>query len=186
MTPHLHPSVVLGLVLTTGCDSAPACPPGFLDLEGTCTFDEGSVLELVRTMDEGVLVKANSEPFIQVTGVSIERNVWISQIEVPEMPELDSLDLYLSIDPYDASAPLAAEFPVGTVLIHEAVNREEGHGVQVKRDDYENLVGGDWWFGKVYDDGTYDINACSPCEQCHDPAPREASEGLWGIPEEAI
>ena len=44
----------------------------------------------------------------------------------------DAAELYATIDPTDGGFALEEDFPVGTFIVHEAVNREEGHAIQVK------------------------------------------------------
>ncbi|MFZ5476999.1 MAG: hypothetical protein ACOZNI_09520 [Myxococcota bacterium] len=163
------------------------CPPGFVvDIfDGACVFDEDSVVDVVVNMDSSGLVRVNAEPFVQVMGPAFERNVWVSPVPSREEPGADALALYLAIDPEDPDGELWADFPVGTLLVHETVNREEGHTVQVKRDDWLDENGRGWWFGKYYDDGTKDENACTPCVACHNGDTRPGTEGLWGVPHHA-
>jgi len=143
----------------------------------------------VTTMAEGRLVRVNATPFMQVFGPSLERNVWASPVPIRGMlgvAERDAAALYRTLDPASEGAPLEAAFPVGALFIHETVNREEGHTVQVKRDDYADERGRPWWFAKVYDDGSYDLNDCSPCSGCHNEGSRPNSEGLFGVPRHAL
>ncbi|HNH49938.1 MAG TPA: hypothetical protein PKY30_23035, partial [Myxococcota bacterium] len=68
------------------------------------------------------------------------------------------------------------------VVVHEAVDREEPHGVAVKRADYTNDRGGPWWFQMVFEDGTFDTSQpYQPCMDCH-AADWRPTEGLWGVP----
>jgi hypothetical protein len=111
----------------------------------------------------------------------ILRNAWISQLPV-DGTNMDTVDLYRSIDQDDFGSSLAYEFPVGTVIVHEAVDREEPHGVEVKRDDYVDNGGRDWWMRMINDEGTIEPEGTrEPCEDCHNNTWR-ASEGLWGVP----
>ncbi len=168
------------LLLPAGC-AAPECPPGFVQGAEECEFDQDAVLQLVRTMDAGALVKLNAEPYIPpYSSNPIERNVWVSPVPVPDWG-IAATDLYLTIDQDDWSTPLEVEFPVGTVIIHEAVNREEPHGVEVKRDDYVDETGRPWWLRMVYDDGTIDETPREACADCHTESYRP-TEGLWGVP----
>jgi hypothetical protein len=74
---------------------------------------------------------------------------------------------------------------VGTVIVHEAVNGEEGHGIQIRRaDDWDDGFGRHWWFTKLYDDGTVDDRVCTPCVSCHSSDLLPGSDGLWGTPRE--
>ncbi|MCB9677924.1 MAG: hypothetical protein H6737_22690 [Alphaproteobacteria bacterium] len=167
------------------CDDAPfgACPPLFTGPPDACAFDEGLVPELVRGFDDGRLVRVNAEPFEQITE-NTQRNVWISRL--PVTADLDTVDLYTALDPFEPRA-LDAPFPVGTVLLHERIDLAEGHTLQVRMpDDYVNAGGGPWWFGKHFADGTPDEVPCSPCEMCHSADQRPGTEGLWGVPPDAV
>ncbi|MCB9698807.1 MAG: hypothetical protein H6738_18645 [Alphaproteobacteria bacterium] len=183
---RILPPILLALA---GCDDIelPACPPGHVDSLGGCVFDEATAIDLVTTFDQGDLEKINGEPFLQIVSatVPIERNVWVTPTPVvveDDTLELTAADLYRQIDP-DHLAPLDGDFPVGTVIVHEAVNREEGHAVQIRlADDYDDGFGRHWWFAKVFDDGTLDENPCNPCSDCHNSAVRPESDGLWGVP----
>lgn len=182
------PRILLALsVLFAGCAESVAssnCGPAMIDVAGACVFDEAAALDLITHFDDGSLVKMNRTPFAQYVGDQLTRNVWLAELPVADS-ELTTVDLYDLVDPTDNTTVLPADFPAGTVIVHEAVERSEGHGVLVKRDDgYENAAGEPWWFGKVYDDGTYDLNACLPCESCHTEI-RAGTEGLWGVPVEA-
>jgi hypothetical protein len=91
--------------------------------------------------------------------------------------------LYERVEP-SGSDRIAHDFPVGTVFIHEAVNREEGHGVAVKRSDHtDEYNGSSWWYGKIFDDGTDDTNTCNPCGSCHT---RPETDFVWGVPVSAL
>lgn len=185
------PVFVLAL---SGCAPEGQCPPGFLRSDEACVFDEPSVLDLVGTMSEGALVQVNREPYMPpMSATPILRNVWVSP--VPVVPDCDTTaadtvaqtapELYFAIDQEGWGPALEVAFPVGTVIIHEAVNREEAHGVEVKRDDYVDDLGRDWWLRMVYDDGTIDDQSddpyAQPCSSCHNEGVR-VTEGLWGIP----
>ena len=180
----IRPLAALSSLLLTAC--APECPVGFADQDGTCVFDEEAVLDLVTHFDDGSLVKINEEPFMQVLGDTFERNVWMSELPLPGGGREDTTDLYRRIDPNRGDVVLDEEFPVGTLFIHEAVNREEGHGVLVRRDDLDGdtLIPG-WWAAKVFDDGTFDLNCGMPCEMCHAPSMRPDTQSLWGVPLDA-
>ena len=162
-----------------------ACPAGSLPKDGACAFDEPSVVELIRSMGDGPLEKVNATEFRQQFGPSFARNVWVLPVPV-EGHALDAVDLYRAIDPEAAGNTLQAPFPIGTVIVHETVDREEGHTVQVKRNDWQDANGRSWWFGKFFDDGTADEVPCTPCEACHTLTMRPGSEGLWGVPREAL
>jgi len=186
------------LILLTGCNDVlvgveeEACPPGFVEGAEGCEFDELAVVEVLRSFDDGSLVRINAVPFVQTMGPNLLRNVWVSPVPINNAvlsagPQMDAADLYMEVDPYDHEAILSAEFPIGTLIVHETVNREEGHTVQVKLGaDHADENGRDWWFGKYYDDGTPDTNDCSPCTTCHTSDARPNSDGLWGVPREAL
>ena len=76
---------LLPLLVLAGCDDfiadGPTCPPAYTEIpdEG-CVFDEEQVFELVRTFDEGAFVKVNHDPFTQIYGVLIQRNVWVTPV----------------------------------------------------------------------------------------------------------
>lgn len=175
--------------LLAGCDDTvfvEPCPPAFaLGPEG-CVFDEDAVAEIARTFDAGGLVRINAAPFRQYAGSSIRRNVWVTP--VPLGNGQDAVDLYLGVDPTSVAPvgdPLA--FPVGTVVVHEAVDREEGHGVTVRREEgWTDEEGRGWYMAKLFDDGTPDAVPCTPCVACHSDAARPATDGLWGVPPSAL
>ncbi len=176
----LKPSYIPLLLPLGACLTEAPCPVAFVvnPIDGACIFDEASVLELVTRFDDGTLAKVNDEPFVQVMDPGIRRNVYMTDYAIGETG-VGTVELYETVSP-SGSDELTLTFPVGTLIVHEAVDREEGHGVLVKRHrSFDNLNGTDWWFGKVYDDGTYDTNACTPCTACH---VRNETEGLWGIP----
>ncbi|GDX80871.1 hypothetical protein LBMAG42_26820 [Deltaproteobacteria bacterium] len=57
------------LLLQLSCAEPLTCPVGFVVAidtggEDVCAFDEPSILDLVRTFDEGALVKVNTEPYM--------------------------------------------------------------------------------------------------------------------------
>lgn len=178
-------------VTLTACDDfimepAPAdgCTPGFVEEDGACVFDEMAVAELMRTFEQGELEKVNVASFTQIMGPPLERNVWVTPLPV-EGTDLTAADLYQLVVPFD-DARLPAAFPVGTLIIHETVDRSEGHTVQVKLDDdYDDGAGRSWWTGKYYDDGEPDLNDCTPCIACHNMDARPESEGLIGLPDDA-
>ena len=181
------------LVMATGCHETPVeaqgdgCPPLFRDGPYGCLFDEDAVNEVAQTFRESDLEKINNEPFLQVVtlGTPILRNVWVSPVPLLDGSRTAS-DLYRMINPH-ASDQLDADFPVGTIIVHEAVNGEEGNGIQVRREDtWDDGSGRPWWFAKIFDDGTLDENPCSPCVACHATTVRPGSEGLWGVPREAL
>lgn len=148
----------------------PSCPPTSVEDEaGACHFDEAEVAELVRTFDRGRLVRVNAVPFEQISSAGVMRNVWIT-------PEAEAL--YRRVDP-DREVALPEPFPVGTAIVHERVDRLEGHTVQVKLED-------GWWFGKYFDDGTPDEVPCTPCVACHNEDLHPTTEGLWGVPRHAL
>lgn len=186
----MRPSCLLPVALLAACGEAlvpsDPCPPTFaLAEDGQCAFDEEAVLELVRTFDDGGLVRVNDEPFEQIYGTLIQRNVWITPLPLPGGGT--AATLYAGIDPDDNVTPLAQDFPTGTVIVHEAIDREEGHGVQIKREEgWVGEDGRDWWFGKIFDDGSYDPNECSPCEMCHSDANRPMTDGLVGVTRDAM
>lgn len=174
------------LLLLAACAVEP-CPPGFADgaEPGQCEFDEAAVRALVADLHDGPLVEVNEEPYLPVySATPIRRRVWITPLRV-EGTVMDTVDLYLSIDQDDWSSPLVAPFPVGTVIVHEAVDGEEPHGVEVKRDDYEDELGRQWWLRMIDDEGTIeDPSAREACADCHNKDYRP-SGGLWGIPTSA-
>jgi hypothetical protein len=205
--------MTLGIVsLLAGCadaslsadtddSSTPACGPGFVMTEAGCEFSEEAVAEVVRTFDQGSLVLVNAEPFMQEMGTNIRRNVWVSPTPLDSGDDesadastfagasdnaLTAVDLYLLIDPSEYDTDLPEEFPVGTFILHEAVDREEGHGIQVKLSEPKEEDGRDWWFGKMFDDGKVDETECSPCIACHNDDVRPTNEGLWGVPTTAL
>lgn len=178
--------IAAALPLSFAACGDPPCPPGFTpgDTIGECAFDEPAVLDLVRTLEEGPLVKLNPEPYIPpYSSNPIARNVWVSPVAIPDEDTLAS-DLYLSIDQDEWATPLDVAFPVGTVIVHEAVNGEEAHGVEVKRDDYVDETGRPWWMAMVFDDGEIDVTPREACADCHT-APWRPTEGLWGLPTSA-
>ncbi len=181
-------AICVVLPLLSACDLDPAqrseCPPAFeANRDGACAFSEAAVARIMKTYDNGELVKVNAEPFPQITDSDVMRNVWITPL--PTVQGLDTVDLYTLIDP-DGSTELPAAFPVGTVIVHERVDRAEGSTVQVRRElGYANEGGGPWWFGKFYEDGTPDNNDCLPCWTCHTLDMHPDTEGLWGVPMEA-
>lgn len=161
------------------------CPPGFVDDGDGCAFDEDAVIEVMRTFDQGDLVKVNDVPFMQVMGPSLERNIWVSPVPVPGT-DMTAVELYALVRPM-MDEPLPAEFPVGTLIIHETIDRSEGHTVQVKRgEDYDDGFGRNWWTGKFFDDGEPDQDPCSPCVMCHNDDMRPDSDGLYGLPDDAF
>jgi len=191
---------VLSMTLAMACDDPSAdgpadergCSPGFVDTADGCEFSEEAVIEVMRTFDDGQLVKVNRVPFEQTLGVRVERNVWISPlpVELDDGSTTDTVELYRLVDPLDDQAVLPAAFPVGTLIVHETIHREEGHTVQVKLGDqageHADENGRDWYFGKFHDDGTPDEIACTPCSTCHNDWYRPGTDGLIGVPEEAL
>lgn len=181
---------LLALALA-GCDDLLAesatCPPAFSsDETGACVFDEDAVAALVRTFEDAGFVKINAEPFLQIYGTQIERNVWVTPLRTPGL-RITASDLYAAVDPDAPDRPLIDDFPVGTVIVHEAIDRTEGHGVRVKREPgWDSEDGHSWWFGKIFDDGTPDENECSPCTDCHGPSVLLPTEGLVGVTREAM
>lgn len=177
--------LLLGVFLMVGCGTD--CPPGFVAGRDECRFDEASVLDFVSHMDDGSLVKVNKEAYLPpYSSKPYMRNTWVSPVKINDDRDDDrtAADLFKSIDQDNWSDPLEDEFPVGTVIIHEAVNREEAHGVEIKRDDYEDDIGRPWWMVMVYDDGSYqepDPAWDYGCYECHSESYRP-SEGLWGVP----
>jgi len=166
-------------------DNEPPCSPGFVEDDGACLFDEVAVADLMRTLADGRLEKVNDAPFLQVMGPPLERNVWVTPIPV-EGTDLTAADLYRLVVP-DRHEPLPAAFPVGTLIVHETVDRSEGHTVQVKLDeDYDDGAGRSWWTGKFYDDGEPDLNDCTPCIACHNHEAQPETEGLIGVPDIAL
>jgi hypothetical protein len=134
----------------------------------------------MRHFDDGQLVRINDEPFEQVMGPGLTRNVWVSPVPLDDAPGT-AVDLYRLIDPF-SDEELPVEFPIGTLIVHETVDRIEGHTVQVKLgDDHADENGRTWWFGKYFDDGTPDEAECSPCIMCHNPSMRPATDGLFGV-----
>ncbi len=166
------------------------CPVGFVEADDTasraqCVFDEASILALVRTFDDGELIKVNAEPYMPpLSATPIRRNTWVSPVAVECAEDLTAPELFLSIDQDDWSHDLDHDFPVGTVIIHEAVDGEEAHGVEVKRSDYEDDLGRDWWLRMVTSNGVIEEPAQygQACSSCHNESTRP-SEGLWGVPE---
>jgi hypothetical protein len=179
------PRIIVPVVALAAC-ADPSCPVGFVLTDGVCAFNEAAVQETVRALGSDQLVRVNAEPFVQVLGTQYERNVWVSPVPVPEVEGLDAAALYAMLDPGDGSIRLEAAMPVRTLIVHEAVNREEGHAVAVKRDDYLDENGRAWWMAKIWDDGSFDENACQPCSDCHSDNVRPNSEGLWGVPHESM
>ncbi len=179
-----------GLVPTPETTTIGGCPPGFTQDGLDCVFDEVAVADLMTRFDDGSLVKINATPFEQTIGPQLVRNVWVSPVPIVGARGLegaqDAAALYREVDPFSEEM-ISGEFPVGTLIVHETVNREEGHTVQVKMGgDYEDETGRDWWFGKYYDDGTEDTNDCTPCWSCHTLEVRPNTDGLWGVPREAL
>jgi hypothetical protein len=181
----------LVLVASVGCDDVVVgnpCPPTFREEEdGSCVFDEDAVVELAQTFRNGDLEKINAEPFLQVfaAGPRIRRNVWVTPLDLREGVG-SAADLYAEVDPA-ADTVLDRRFPVGTVIVHEAVDGEEGNAIQVKRErGYDDGFGRQWWFTKIHEDGTPDDNPCAPCVTCHSLDIRPGSDGLWGVPREAL
>ncbi len=161
-----------------------ACPAGFSGEAAGCAFDEAAVLDLVTHMDDGQLVKVNAEPYMPVySSTPMLRNVWVSPLNVPDS-DLTADELYGTIDQDNWWEPMEDTFPVGTVIIHESVDRIEAHGVEVKRDDYADEMGRNWWLAMVNDDGTLDDGYREPCANCHNEGYR-VTAGLWGVPEYA-
>ena len=147
-------------------------------------FNEADVLELVRTLGQNELVRVNPEPYMPVYSARpMLRNVWISQLPVPNS-DLDTVDLYASIDQDNWWEPMEDVFPVGTVIVHESVDREEAHGIEVKRDDYVDDLGRNWWLAMVDDGGVIQDSYGAPCSDCHNEEYR-VTAGLWGVPESA-
>ncbi len=164
------------------------CPIGFVDSPQGCVFDEASIQDLMGDFDAGELVRINREPFLQTVGTPLLRNVWVSPVALEGAPAgpRDAAELYALVDPEEVNGELPADFPVGTVVVHEAVDREEGHGVQVKLGEPVDELGRDWWFGKLYDDGAHDTEVCTPCVVCHTAELRPGTDGLWGVPADAM
>jgi hypothetical protein len=177
------------LLALASCDDAvfpdTSCSPAFVRVGSDCVFDEGAVQELIQSFEQGRFEEINAAPFVQIYGDAIERNVWVTR--TPLGDGTTAADLYRSIDPARGDQVLDRAFPVGTVIVHEAVNREQGHGVQVRREDgFVADDGGAWWDGKLFDDGTFDENPCNPCSDCHSPDARPGTEGLVGVTREAM
>lgn len=185
------PRLSLLFVALLGCDDfveadwVDPCPPAFaLDANGECVFDEASVQQIMRTFDQGDMALINPEPFEQITSPEVLRNVWVNSL--PTDAGGDTVGLYRLVDP-ETHDELPAEFPVGTVIVHERVDGIEGSTVQVKRElGFENEGGGRWWFGKYFPDGTPDEDPCNPCHYCHTLEQHPGTEGLWGVPREAL
>ena len=152
-----------------------------------CAFSEEAVQAVVSNLENEGLVLINPEPFMQLFGTLVRRNVWVSPValDAPTAELADAVDLYALVDP-EVSEALPAAFPIGTLIVHEAVDREEGHGVQVKISHGDGKTDTGWWFGKIWDTGEPDENACAPCIECHSPVHRQPSEGLWGVPASAL
>ena len=179
---------LLPLLPLLGCDTPlfakPDCPPLHARAGGECAIDERAVSKLMRNFDDGQMVQINQEPFDQVMGERTSRNVFV--LPLPAADGLTSVDLYRMVDPFDFDDVLPSAFPVGTAIVHERIDRVEGNTIQVRlADDYANEAGEPWWFGKFYDDGTPDENACSPCSVCHSAA-NAGTEGLIGVPVDAL
>jgi hypothetical protein len=178
----MKPSLCI-LPFLLACAEETVCPPGFTaDDDGVCKFDEDAVTDLLTHFDDGSLVQVNADPYMPVwSATPIRRNVWITRLAVEDSP-MNTVGLYRMINQDDWSNALPAKFPVGTVIVHEAVDREEPHGVEVRRDDYEDDAGRGWWMRMIDDDGVIeDPSARSACSECHNEEQRP-SEGLWGIP----
>ncbi len=174
---------ILLLPTLLACAEEATCPPGFsLDGEEVCQFDEAALTDLLTHFDDGSLVQVNAEPYMPpYSNTPIRRNVWISRLAIEDSP-MNTVGLYRSINQDDWETALPADFPVGTVIVHEAVDREEPHGVEVRRADYKDDAGRGWWLRMIDDDGVIeDTTARQPCSDCHNEEQR-ASEGLWGIP----
>lgn len=169
------------------------CYPGYEPGPLGCVFSEDATADTIRHMDDGRLVKINAVPFLQEMGPSLNRNVWVSPVPVPDWfdpntgMQLDAADLYMLVDP-SSNDVLPAEFPIGTLIIHETIDREQGHTVQVKVGGATFLDenGRDWWFGKYFDDGLPDENDCTPCTTCHNDGVRPESDGIMGVPRSAL
>jgi hypothetical protein len=170
------------LVLLVGCDDAlfPGCEPGWVLDGGVCAFSESEVADAIASGRYRTFEKINEAPFAQIYGTPLERNVWVSPTLV-DGGDGDAAALYATILPTgDVTREL--DFPIGTMIVHETVNGEEGHGIRVRREEgFVGPEGHGWWFGKIFDDGTVDDNPCSPCSDCHAEALRPEADGLIGV-----
>jgi hypothetical protein len=177
----------MGLAITSGCNDVlfeRPCPAFFVRGASGCVLAEERVADLARTFRDGQLARINAAPFQQLFGSSIRRNVWVSPIELPD--GRTAADLYRTIDP-ERDVVLDGAFPVGTIIVHEAVDQQEGHAIQIRREEaWDDGHGRHWWFGKYFDNGTLDDNPCSPCTDCHSLELRGGSDGLWGVPRGAL
>ena len=178
----------LALAMMVGCDDLTVgvpCPPMHERRGGACEFQHDAAEWIARTFrDELELV--NDEPFQQViaAGAPLLRNVWITPLPLGD--GRTATDLYTEIDPFEPSE-IDSDFPIGTVLVHEAVEGTEGNTMQVHLGaGYDDGNGRHWWFGKYYEDGTPDEVPCTPCTACHSNEVRPGSDGLWGVPREAL
>lgn len=168
------------LLAACGAADGTPCSPGFVATDDGCEFDEDEMLALAGHFDDGSMERVNAEPFDQVMGEALERNVWVAG--PMSSLGLDAATLYRGLDPSQGVSPLPAEMPVGTVLVHEAVNGEQGHGIMAKIATYEEAGEDSWFAAKVWPDGMLDLSDCNPCESCH---VRESTERLWGVPPDA-
>jgi len=192
------------LVQPEEADAAPAlrCVPGFVPGEDGCVFSEEAVQATLRSFDGGALVKVNREPFYQAYGSNFARNVWITElpVELDDGEVITTVELYAMIDPERPDQALPGRFPIGTMIVHETVHREEGHTVQVKlADRADDMVDSPpdwieltdpvrphWYTGKFFDDGVADEDPCTPCTTCHNDDVRPDTEGLIGAPAEVL
>jgi hypothetical protein len=172
----------LTVAMVWGCDDptvGAGCPPLHERRGGECQLQEAAAV--ARTFRDA-LELVNDEPFLQVVaaGTPLLRNVWISSLPLGD--GRTTVDLYRTIDPSEPTE-IDGDFPIGTVLLHEAVDGSEGNTMQVHLGpEYDDGNGRHWWFGKYYEDGLPDDEPCTPCTACHSNELRPGSDGLWGVP----
>jgi hypothetical protein len=141
-------------------------------------IDQGRLVGVARTFRDE-LERVNDAPFEQIfsDGPLIRRNVWVTPLALDD--GRTAADLYATIDPDEKDAEIDAAFPVGTIIVHEAVDGEMANAIQVRASDH-------WEFAKFFEDGTQDREPCTPCVTCHSLEARGGTEGLWGVPRDAL
>jgi hypothetical protein len=137
------------------------------------------VVRVARTFRDGDLERINDRPFVQLFGDEplLRRNVWVLPLALDD--GRTAANLYATIDPDAEDSEIDAAFPVGTIIVHEAVDGEQANALQIRAGDH-------WEFAKYFEDGTLDAEPCTPCVSCHSLDTRGGSEGLWGVPRDAL
>lgn len=139
--------------------------------------DEDAVLDDVMNFDQEKFTKANNAPLASQHGdMAMVVDIWVPP---------DVLATYKMIDPMDYQ-PIT--FPVGTTLIKRHWADAEatmpgGWTVMHKGPPGYAPDTGDWWWARVYEDGTTPVKGTAPaadfCISCHMPAaPSDWARGI--------